>query len=78
MLFSAKVTALAVPFSIWDGIGAARRAIRLSSITHEVVSDVGQDGFMLSSVSANSGSTMVWSRSGPVETIPIFAPLSRS
>src|SRR5580765_6670927 len=27
---------------------------------------------------ANSGSSMVWSRSGPVETIPIFAPLSRS
>src|ERR1051326_1198381 len=27
---------------------------------------------------ANSGSIMVWSRSGPVETMPILAPLSRS
>src|ERR1043165_10224259 len=27
---------------------------------------------------ANSGSSMVWSRSGPVETMPILAPLSRS
>ena len=33
---------------------------------------------MDSSAAANSGSTMVWSRSGPVETMPILAPLSRS
>ena len=33
---------------------------------------------MALSSAANSGSTMVWSRSGPVETMPIFAPLSRS
>ena len=32
----------------------------------------------LSSAAANSGSTMVWSRSGPVETMPMRAPLSRS
>src|SRR5487761_1111228 len=31
-----------------------------------------------SSVASNSGSTMVWSRSGPVEIIPIFAPDSAS
>ena len=34
--------------------------------------------FRLSRAAANSGSTMVWPRSGPVETMPIFAPLSRS
>lgn len=28
--------------------------------------------------STNSGRWMVWTRSGPVEIIPIFAPLSRS
>src|SRR5258708_2877420 len=27
---------------------------------------------------SNSGRSIVWSRSGPVETMPIFAPLSRS
>jgi len=33
---------------------------------------------MLSNAAANSGSSIVWSRSGPVDTIPILAPLSRS
>src|SRR5882724_3828929 len=33
-------------------------------------------GVMISA--SNSGRSIVWSRSGPVETMPIFAPLSRS
>ena len=35
-------------------------------------------GFNEANVLANSGSTIVCARSGPVETIPIFAPDSRS
>src|SRR5262249_31838261 len=42
-----------------------------------LLSEMGFAGALRTSA-ANCGSIMVWSRSGPVETMPIKAPLSRS